>query len=202
MKRLLGERGFTLVELLVSVAVILLLTGLAAPNIHAASIRSREAQVQRDLLAIHSALERHYIDLSFYPIKLNDLIERGYTKSSRFRSPVSGHWYFYAVDDNREDGLAQAFALGAPPKNAYRDGERKLYRAKAISEGRNPAFKARAWLRWEIKQPGDLDWLRIFLKYENDWHFIYDQADLPTSLGDYRFNCRPTATTRCDLITN
>lgn len=202
MKRLPGERGFTLVELLVAVAVILLLTAFAAPSIHAAMVRSRAAQVKQDLQAIQTALERHYLDHSFYPIQLNDLVKRGLLKPSRFRSALSGHWYFYAVDDNREDGLAQAYVLGAPPRNAYKEQYRTLYRGeREIPEGRNPALKARAWLRWEIK-PGDLNWLMIFLKYENDSTTIENQGDLPTSLADYRFSCRPTSSNRCDLLTN
>jgi len=202
MKRLLGERGFTLVELLVTVAVISVLTAMGAPRIHAAFIRNQEAQVQQDLNAIHSALERHYLDLSFYPMQLNDLVKRHYMKPSSFQSPVSGHWYFYVVDDNREDGLAQAYALGAPPKNAYKEEYRTIYRGlRAIPEGRNPKLKARAWLRWEVT-PGNLNWLMIFLKYENDATTIENPADLPTSLATYRRSCNSASSAGCDLFTN
>jgi prepilin-type N-terminal cleavage/methylation domain-containing protein len=202
MRRLSREQGFTLIELVMVIAMIALLTAMAAPRMHAAIVRSRVAQVEKDLQGIQSALDRHYLDHSFYPIKLNDLVTRGYLRPTSFRSSLSGHRFFYAVDDNREDGFAHAYALGAPPRNAYKEEYRTLYREnREIPEGRNPTLKARAWLRWEIK-PGDVDWLRLLLKYENDATTIENQEDLPDSLSQYRFSCRPTSSTPCNLLTN
>lgn len=74
------ERGFTLVELLVAVAIAALLLAIAVPKVMAASNRSKEAAVERDLKNIHDALEGHYTDLGYYPNKLGDLVKWGYLK--------------------------------------------------------------------------------------------------------------------------
>jgi prepilin-type N-terminal cleavage/methylation domain-containing protein len=197
-RRRYHERGFSLVELLVCVAIVAMVVSVAAPRVYGAMMRSREAKAQADLTRIQAALELHYLEQHYYPIKLNDLILRGYLRpGSNFRSPVSGYWYFYAVDDNREDGLAQAYALGAPPRDA--DREIRIHRGGSLPEGRRPDLKARAWLRWNIT-PGGRVWLKLDLYHEDDYY--HNDEDLPASLSDYRFSCRSSSTSPCDLRTN
>lgn len=203
-RRRYQERGFSLVEMLVCMSIVAMVVAVAAPRVHGAMMRSRETQVQEDLKMIETALEQHYLEQHYYPVKLNDLILRGYLRpNANFQSPVSDYWYFYAVDDNREDGLAQAFALGAPPRNAENEDLRRLHRGSSLPfpQGRRPDFKARAWLRWEITD-GGRNMLKIFLYYEGDHFLIHDPADLPASLSDYRFSCRSSSPSPCDLRTN
>jgi type IV pilus assembly protein PilE len=188
--RRIREAGFTLVELLVCVAIIGLLAALAFPRVASAIMTSREAQVQADLKLIETALAQHYLEHGFYPIKLNDLEDRGYLPSRMtFKSPVSGHWYFYAVDNGKARS-ARAFILGAPPKNA--GDEVHLFHAGPLPRGKNPANRATAW-----SVTGESDLLNLYT--ENDEELL---DDIPQDLSDYRDNCKPVSTTLCDLWTN
>lgn len=201
LRRLTAQRGLSLIELLVVVAIVALLTAVAAPRMQAAADRSKEALVAQDLQSIADALETHYLAHSYYPVKLNDLVARGHLKPTSFRSPVTGYWYFYAVDDNRADGLAQAYALGAPPRGAESESKRRLYRGGQIPQGRDPSKKARAWLRWNTSEVSGYDRLYLDL-YAVDRRRKLPDDQRPSSLSEYRDSCRPGARGPCDLITN
>ncbi len=64
-----SARGFTLLELLVSIAVIAILVSLLLPAIGSARESTRRAKAKTDLLQIVSALHSFYSDYEAYPIR-------------------------------------------------------------------------------------------------------------------------------------
>lgn len=192
MKRL-RDGGFSLIEVLICVAVIALLATLAIPRAYAAVNTSRKNQVQAELRQIHDALSRYYMDRGHYPFKLKDLTDAGFLSPKiTFKSPVSGRWYFYAVDDNRDGHRAHAFILGAPEHNA--SAENNLYHGHPLPAGRRPDRRAFAWLYYAGGQG-----MNLFA--DNDAGPPLN-LNLPTDLSTYRNSCKPAATLPCDLITN
>lgn len=190
--RHIREAGFTLVELLVCIAVIGLLAALGVPRVNEAMMTSRQAQVQADLKLIHTALAQHFLDLGYYPRKLKELKDLGYLPGkTTFESPVSSHWYFYAVDDNTHKRAAHAFVLGAPPRDAGDPDH--LYHARPLPQGKPPGEVANAWIHYSD--------YGLNLYAENDQGFPIDD-DIPADLSDYRDSCKPASTTPCDLWTN
>lgn len=65
--RAVGRRGFTLVELVVVVAVIAFLAAIAAPNLQRAIVKARAAEAVSDLQVVRVAVLNYHADLHTYP---------------------------------------------------------------------------------------------------------------------------------------
>ena len=61
------QRGFTLIELLVVVAIIGLITSIAAPVLADAMSRARRAAFETDAQQLHAAFTKYYVDNGLFP---------------------------------------------------------------------------------------------------------------------------------------
>lgn len=61
------KKAFTLIELLIVVAIIAILAAIAVPNFLEAQVRSKVARVRSDIRSYATALEAYYIDNNAYP---------------------------------------------------------------------------------------------------------------------------------------
>ena len=66
-------KGFTLVELVITIGVITILVGVATPQIIGYVNRSKIARVQMELTSLRSALQSYYSDWGEYPSSLDAL---------------------------------------------------------------------------------------------------------------------------------
>ena len=74
-------RGFTLVELLVVLAIVALLLSLAAPRYLDALGRAEEAVLQTNVRLIREAIDKYRGDTGSYPQKLGDLVTYRYLRT-------------------------------------------------------------------------------------------------------------------------
>ena len=74
------EQGFTLVELIIVISIILILISLAAPIYKTSIIRSREAVLRDDLFTMRSLIDEYTLDRQEAPQSLQDLVEHGYLR--------------------------------------------------------------------------------------------------------------------------
>jgi prepilin-type N-terminal cleavage/methylation domain-containing protein len=85
-----GQNAFTLIELLIVVAIIAILAALAVPNFLEAHVRSKVSRAKADLRSIAGAIEIYRLDQSRYPT----MLEPGFTGGV---PPLSGSdlkwWY-------------------------------------------------------------------------------------------------------------
>ena len=65
------KRAFTLIELLIVVAIIAILAAIAVPNFLEAQIRSKVARVKADMRSIATAIEEYTVDWNRHPIGRN-----------------------------------------------------------------------------------------------------------------------------------
>ena len=65
-------KAFTLIELLIVVAIIAILSGIAIPNLLEAQVRSKVSRVKNDLRTIATGLEGYHADNGSYPMWMID----------------------------------------------------------------------------------------------------------------------------------
>lgn len=70
----LRAAGFTLLELMIVIAIILILVGMAAVNYRRSVQRAREATLKSDLQSMRQAIEQYTLDKQSPPQSLDDLV--------------------------------------------------------------------------------------------------------------------------------
>lgn len=83
------KRGFTLIELMIVLAIIAILAIIAVPWWGRYAYRARRADGQQLLMQIAQVEERYYTDYNYYPLSAASL---GYTTT-----PTSEHGYYTAT---------------------------------------------------------------------------------------------------------
>src|SRR6266852_570388 len=69
----LREGGFTLIELMIVMAIIVILVGIAAGNYSRSVLRSKEAVLKQDLQEMRKAIDNYTMDKQAAPQSLDDL---------------------------------------------------------------------------------------------------------------------------------
>ena len=72
--------GFTLIELMIVIAIILVLVGMAAQRYDMAVIHSREAVLKHNLQVMREAIDNYTLDKQAAPQSLDDLQQAGYLR--------------------------------------------------------------------------------------------------------------------------
>jgi general secretion pathway protein G len=73
--------GFTLVELLVVMAIIATLLTLAVPRFFGSVDKSKEAVLKQDLATLRDSVDKYYGDIGRYPDSLDDLVSKRYLRN-------------------------------------------------------------------------------------------------------------------------
>lgn len=79
--RLVRTDGFTLIELIIVMAIVALLVTIAAPRYMRSLEKSKEAVLKEDLWVMRDALDKYYGDLGKYPGSLEELVEQKYLRT-------------------------------------------------------------------------------------------------------------------------
>lgn len=74
------QRGFTLIELMIVIFIVLILVSIAIPNYQRSVLHAREAVLRNDLFVLRSAIDQYTLDKQKAPQTLDDIISAGYLK--------------------------------------------------------------------------------------------------------------------------
>ena len=78
LKRL--DRGFTMIELLIVVSLIVILTTMGMTQYRHSVIYSRESVLKEDLFRLRDAIDQYFADKGQYPSTLDALVSDGYVR--------------------------------------------------------------------------------------------------------------------------
>jgi general secretion pathway protein G len=101
------RRGFTLLELLVVMAIIATLLTIAVPRYFRSLQRSREAVLMQDLTTLRESIDKFYGDTGKYPQTLAVLVEKRYLRSIPV-DPIArtaDKWVPVNADDPEDGGV-------------------------------------------------------------------------------------------------
>ena len=76
-----ASRGFTLIEMIVVIMLILILVSIAIPNYNRSVTRAKEAVLRQDLFTLRSVISQYTLDKQKAPQSLDEVISAGYLKS-------------------------------------------------------------------------------------------------------------------------
>lgn len=114
--------GFTLIEILVVMAVVAMLITLAMPRYFGSLEKSKETVLRETLATTRDALDKYYADNGKYPDSLDALVSKKYLRAMPFDPVTDSHatWAIIPPDDV-EKGLVADIRSGAEGNG--RDGK-------------------------------------------------------------------------------
>lgn len=75
-----GQAGFTLIELMIVMAVIAVLVSVAVPMYQKSVIRARETVLRQNLFTLRTVIDEYTYDKAKAPQSLEDLVREGYLR--------------------------------------------------------------------------------------------------------------------------
>ena len=97
----LFETGFTMIELMIVITIILILIGMAAQNYGKTVQHARETTLHHDLSVMRQSIDNYTLDKQAAPQSLEDLVQAGYLRKVPV-DPMTGQaeWGLRAVQDD------------------------------------------------------------------------------------------------------
>lgn len=114
-------KGFTLIELVVVMAIIALLLTFALPRYFDGLDRAREAALRQDLKTMRDAIEQFHADRGIYPNTLGDLVSNRYLRSIP-ADPITESAETWVVTPPTEPGQGAVYDIHSGAEGVAHDG--------------------------------------------------------------------------------
>jgi len=112
----MNREGFTLIELIVVMAIIATLLTIAVPRYIASVDRSKEAALRQTLTVTREAIDKYHEDTGRYPENLEQLVVRRYLRKAPFDPVTDSAATWVLVPPPEQPGAPGVFDVksGAP----------------------------------------------------------------------------------------
>jgi general secretion pathway protein G len=110
-RRIQHSRGFTIIELMIVISMIMILVSIAIPTYNQAILRAKEGVLRQNLFTLRSLISQYTLDKQKAPQALDDLITTGYLKQIPV-DPFTGRSDSWTVD--QEDVVLSMDQTGEP----------------------------------------------------------------------------------------
>ena len=105
-----GSPGFTLMEMVIVLAIVGILASIVAPLVITSLTRAREATLQQDLKTMRKLIDDYYGDKGVFPPTLQVLVAQGYLRAIP-RDPVNGNKAVWKTVLAKEGGISDLHSL-------------------------------------------------------------------------------------------
>ena len=121
----IGKKGYTLIELMIVVAIVGILVSVAIPSFQQSAVKARETALKQNLFTMRAVLDQFYADRGDYPESLTSLVEEKYlraiptdpmTKSSTTWTEI------YEEQEEGDDSPAGIYDIKSGSEDVAKDG--------------------------------------------------------------------------------
>jgi general secretion pathway protein G len=113
--------GFTLIELMVTLAIIALLVAIVTPRYFPSVKRAEETVLRQNLALLRDAIDKHHADTGKYPASLDELVQKRYIRTMPL-DPVTQSTQTWTVVAPQDPKLGAVYDVHSGAKGAARDG--------------------------------------------------------------------------------
>src|ERR1051325_11545707 len=92
-----GRRGFTFVELMVVITIIVILVSMAIPIYQKSILRAKESVLKNNLFTFRTVIDNYTYDKQKAPQSLQDLVSEGYLRDIRVDSMTGSNQSWQTV---------------------------------------------------------------------------------------------------------
>lgn len=113
--------GFTLIEVLVVLAIMGVLMSLAVPRYYRGVERSKETVLRQNLFQVRESIDKYFADTGRYPAKLEELVEKRYLRAPPL-DPITESATTWIVVPPRDPAQTGVYDIHSGAKGQGLDG--------------------------------------------------------------------------------
>ena len=99
-----GKKGYTLLELMLVVAIVGILVSLAIPSFQQSAMKAKETALKQNLFTMRAVLDQYYADRGDYPDNLEALVEAKYLRAIPMDPLTKSSTTWTEIYEEQEEG--------------------------------------------------------------------------------------------------